>query len=115
MLAAVDQWNATKAPTDPPLKIGIGIHTGQVTAGNVGSPDRLEYSVIGEAVNLAVPPPNPLTKDFKTSLVVLSPATYEQVREQFPTVSLGKAQVRGFTTPIPLYSVETIRRLRHPS
>jgi adenylate cyclase len=104
MLAAVDQWNATKASTDPPLKIGIGIHTGQVTAGNVGSPDRLEYSVIGEAVNLASRLES-LTKDFKTSLV-LSPATYEQVREQFPTVSLGKAEVRGFTTPIPLYSVE---------
>ena len=105
MLAAVDQWNATKAPTDPPLKIGIGIHTGQVTAGNVGSPDRLEYSVIGEAVNLASRLES-LTKDFKTSLV-LSPATWEQVREQFPTVSLGKAQVRGFAAPIPLYSVKS--------
>ena len=105
MLAAVDQWNATKAPTDPPLKIGIGIHTGQVTAGSVGSPDRLEYSVIGEAVNLASRLES-LTKDFKTSLV-LSPATWEQVHEEFPTVSLGKAQVRGFTTPIPLYSVKS--------
>jgi adenylate cyclase len=105
MLAAVDQWNATKAPTDPPLKIGIGIHTGQVTAGNVGSPDRLEYSVIGEAVNLASRLES-LTKDFKTSLV-LSPATWEQVREQFPTVSLGKAEVRGFTAPIPLYRVKS--------
>jgi adenylate cyclase len=105
MLASVDQWNATKAPTDPQLKIGIGIHTGQVTAGNVGSPDRLEYSVIGEAVNLASRLES-LTKEFHTSLV-LSPATWEQVRDQFPTTPLGEAQVRGFTTPIPLYSVKS--------
>ncbi len=105
MLAAVDQWNATKSPTDPPLKIGIGIHTGQVTAGNVGSPDRLEYSVIGEAVNLASRLES-LTKDFHTSLV-LSPATHEQVRDHFPTIPIGEAQVRGFTTSIPLYSLKT--------
>jgi adenylate cyclase len=105
MLAAVDQWNATKPPTDPPLKIGIGIHTGQVTAGNVGSPDRLEYSVIGEAVNLASRLES-LTKEFHTSLV-LSPATQEQVRDHFPTIPIGEAQVRGFTTAIPLYSLKT--------
>ena len=104
MLARVDQWNATKAPGDPVLKIGVGIHTGQVTSGNVGSPDRLEYSVIGETVNLASRL-EALTKDFKTPLV-LSPATWEHIRAQFSTVSLGDAQVRGFTNAIPLYSVE---------
>jgi adenylate cyclase len=105
MLDKVDQWNATKPSGDPTLKIGIGIHTGQVTAGNVGSPDRLEYSVIGWAVNLASRLES-LTKDFNTALV-LSPATWEQVRDKFPTVPIGEAQVRGFTTAIPLYSVET--------
>jgi adenylate cyclase len=64
----------------------------------------LEYSVIGEAVNLASRLES-LTKEFHTSLV-LSPATWEQVRSQFPTRPIGEAQVRGFTTPIPLYSVE---------
>jgi adenylate cyclase len=105
MLTAVENWNATKPAGDPTLKIGIGIHTGMITAGNVGSPDRLEYSVIGEAVNLASRL-EALTKDFKTPLV-LSPATYEQIRDQFPTVPLGDAQVRGFTTAIPLYSVKS--------
>jgi adenylate cyclase len=113
MLARVDQWNATKASGDPLLKIGIGIHTGQVTSGNVGSPGRLEYSVIGETVNLASRL-EALTKDFKTPLV-LSPATWEHIREQFSTVSLGDAQVRGFTTAIPLYSVELPTTVEVPS
>jgi adenylate cyclase len=104
MLARVDEWNANKAPGDPPLKIGIGIHTGQVTAGNVGSPDRLEYSVIGEAVNLASRLES-LTKDCGAP-IVFSPATCELVRDQFTVVSLGERPVRGFTTDVPLYSVK---------
>lgn len=104
MLVRIDQWNANLKPGEHPLKIGIGIHTGPVTAGNVGSTDRLEYSVIGEAVNLASRLES-LTKEYKTPIVI-SPATWEHIRGQFSTVSLGEAQVRGFTTAIPLYSVE---------
>jgi adenylate cyclase len=104
MLARMDQWNASLPPGQPPMKIGIGIHSGTVTAGNVGSPDRLEYSVIGETVNLASRL-EALTKDFKTP-IVMSPATYEYIHKEFVTVSLGKAQVRGFTSAIPLYGVQ---------
>ncbi len=105
MLVRIDEWNANLPPGEQHLKIGIGIHTGPVTAGNVGSPDRLEYSVIGEAVNLASRL-EALTKEFKTPIVI-SPATWEHIRGQFSTVSLGDAQVRGFTSAIPLYSVES--------
>jgi adenylate cyclase len=104
MLARMDQWNAALAPGQPQMKIGIGIHSGTVTAGNVGSLDRMEYSVIGEAVNLASRL-EALTKDFKTPIVI-SPATWEHIRHCFTTVSLGEAQVRGFTSAIPLYSVQ---------
>jgi adenylate cyclase len=104
MLARMDKWNASLSPGQPPMKIGIGIHSGTVTAGNVGSPDRLEYSVIGETVNLASRL-EALTKDFRTP-IVMSPATYAYIQNDFSTVSLGKAQVRGFPSAIPLYGLQ---------
>lgn len=108
MLDRVRELNLNHSSAAPKLKIeiriGVGIHTGPLTAGNVGSRDRLEYSVIGETVNLASRL-EALTKGFKRS-VVLSPQTWELVRDQFKTAPLGEAEVRGFTGKIPLYTVD---------
>ncbi|MGH9556102.1 MAG: CHASE2 domain-containing protein [Terriglobales bacterium] len=88
----------------PRLAIGVGIHTGPLTAGNVGSRDRMEYSVIGETVNLASRLEG-LTKDFHTG-IVLSPATWALVRDSFQTRELGEAEVRGFEGKVRVYTVE---------
>ena len=58
MLARVDQLNQEEKsnPKVPQLRIGIGIHTGRLMAGSIGSAARQEYSVIGETVNLASRP-----------------------------------------------------------
>ncbi len=103
MLQRVEELNVHQGQDRPQLKIGIGLHTGPLTAGNVGARDRLEYSVIGETVNLASRL-EALTKEFKTG-VILSPETYGLVKEHFETRPLGETMVRGFTEKIQVYTV----------
>jgi adenylate cyclase len=107
MLQRVDQLNHENQndPNFLPIKIGVGIHTGGLTCGSVGSQARLEYSVIGETVNLASRLES-LTKDFHVPLI-MSAATYDAVRAHVPTArNLGGTPVRGFECPIQVYTVD---------
>lgn len=103
MLEQVKRLNSEWTPDRPRLAIGIGLHTGPLTAGNVGARDRLEYSVIGETVNLASRL-EALTKEFKTP-IVMTPGTRHLVQRQFETAALGETAVRGFSGKIQLYTV----------
>ncbi len=105
MLGHVEKMNEHAPPEQPRLKIGIGLYTGPLTVGNVGSPNRLEYSVIGETVNMASRL-EALTKKFGTD-IVMSSATHECVRERFETISLGETEVRGFQGRLAVYSVKS--------
>lgn len=108
MLASLEEMNRQHAGQEdfPEIHIGIGIHTGTLTCGSVGSAKRLEYSVIGETVNLASRL-EALTKDYPAE-IILTESTYELVRSTYPEIhSLGMAKVRGFEGPVAIYTVNS--------
>jgi adenylate cyclase len=109
-VAMLDRLRELNRPAEAPspfgpLQVGIGLHTGMLTCGNVGSSSRLEYSAIGETVNLASRLEG-LTKEFNTR-IVMSRATADAIRAEFPNVRhLGKAEVRGFADQMDLYTID---------
>ena len=84
-----------------PIRIGIGIHTGEVIAGSVGSPNRLEYTVIGDAVNLASRIEG-LTKQFRTDILV-SEATVGVLKGSYPLTRLRRTKVKGKKGGVVVY------------
>lgn len=92
---------------EPALKVAIGINTGPAVVGNVGCPERMDYTLIGEDVNLASRV-EALSKLFET-LIVISERSYNLLPDGETKSSLyylGAELVKGFTNPIKCYSVE---------
>ncbi len=86
-----------------PLSIGIGIHTGEAVVGNIGSARKMEYTAIGDTVNLASRIEG-LTRKLKTEILI-SGDTYTALRGRISADLLGEEQVRGRIQPVRVYAV----------
>ncbi|HNA79890.1 MAG TPA: adenylate/guanylate cyclase domain-containing protein, partial [Turneriella sp.] len=104
MRAVLHKFNQGRGSrTKPIIRIGMGLNTGEVLAGQIGSNDRLEYTVIGDTVNLASRMEG-LNKTFGTDILITQ-NTYELVKKKFVCQPLHKVQVKGKAEAQRVYAV----------
>ena len=101
MLEAVDEWNRNRP--EKTLRVGIGIHIGEAVTGTVGSPQRKEYTVIGDTVNFAARLEQ-LTKETGARLLVSS-SVHEATTGADGATDLGPLEIRGYDKAIRVWRV----------
>jgi adenylate cyclase len=106
MQQAVWQFDCEcNASGQPPVHIGIGCNTGEFAGGNVGGEDRMEYTVIGDNVNLA----QRIESLASRWQVFVAEQTYKPAVSGCSAIKLPRAQVKGKATAIQIYSIRGIR------
>jgi adenylate cyclase len=92
--AAARQW--------PELRVGIGINTGTAVAGNIGSPKRLDYTVVGDTVNTA----QRLMANATGGHILISESTAKNLGKSFDLERLPELKVKGRSEAVPVFSVK---------
>jgi adenylate cyclase len=109
MQAALERLNRELAlQGQPTLRQGIGIHVGEVIAGNLGSPERLEYTVVGATVNLASRLES-LSRRFPHCPVLISGDVLALLPDQLEVEPLGEHGLKGWPRPIAVYGLKGLR------
>ena len=104
MLNDLDAFNAAIAAEGiPPFGMGLGINTGSVVVGNMGSSQRFDYTCLGDHVNLA----SRLEGQSKPygAKIILGPLTAEQVKDEYPVVELDCIAVKGKKEGVKIYTL----------
>ncbi len=104
MLRSLEAFNAERVGYGlKPIDIGIGLNTDKVVSGNIGSPKRMDYTVIGDGVNLAARLES-ACKQYGAKLLI-SEYTLGQVKSTYRTREVDKLVVKGKTEPVGVYEV----------
>lgn len=108
MRELLESFNQKWEPiTKSPISIGVGINTGEVVAGNIGSSDHIEYTVIGDTVNVASRIEG-FTKETPNTILI-SKSTYLPVKDLIEVETLPPLEIKGKEEKIELYRV--LRRI----
>jgi adenylate cyclase len=87
----------------PPFGMGLGVNTGSVVVGNMGSDQRFDYTCLGDSVNLAARLEGQ-SKPYGVKIVI-GPKTASQVCDEFNVVELDLIAVKGKTEPVSIYTI----------
>ena len=109
MLKALEEFNRMRAAEGKePLHIGVGINTGPVIAGAIGSSRTLQYTVIGDAVNLAAR----LCNVARAGEVIISQTTMAQCAAQVIAEQREPVQVKGKSEPIMIWNITGLQEVQ---
>jgi adenylate cyclase len=101
MKKALTEMRAEQGGQKGTFDIRIGINTGRVVAGNIGSPRRMDYTVIGDPVNIA----SRLESIAKPNQILIGEETYKAVKNKFEISKIGPKKVKGRSAEIMVYEV----------
>ncbi|HUS65788.1 MAG TPA: adenylate/guanylate cyclase domain-containing protein, partial [Kofleriaceae bacterium] len=106
MLKSLREFNRTRqAENQPPILIGIGVNTGKVITGAIGSTRALQYTAIGDAMNVA----SRLVGIAKPNELIISDVTFAKVRDRIEAVPLPPVMVKGKAEEQKIYRVLGLR------
>jgi class 3 adenylate cyclase len=114
VIEAMVKKGILKSADDPcPMFTRLGVNTGDMVVGNMGTPNKMDYTIMGNAVNLAARLEG-VNKQYNTGGILISEYTRDKIGDEFVIRPLSRVRVVGVNTPLRLYELLDIRQSAPP-